>query len=210
MDTAFFGEFQGIADQVHNDLAQPDRVTMHEAAQCGYDFYFKIETLFPRIQFQQAGGCLDRPSQIEVAELQFQPSGFQFRDVEDVVNHPQQRTCGIAHGFGTFQLLAVEIAPQQDFAHAYDAIHRRADFVRHVCQKLGLGSIRQFRLRSGRLRLIPCRFRSAFGDLALRDIGIHAHDPAVRQRRAADFKDRAVRPLSLVDMRRIRDPAGPN
>ena len=54
-DFSLLGELDGVADQVHQDLTQPRRITTHRARHLGCHFGQQLEVSFARPHGQQAG-----------------------------------------------------------------------------------------------------------------------------------------------------------
>ena len=84
-------------------------------------------------------------AQIDVDPLEIEFAGFDLGEVEDVVDDGQQAGGAVADRFQMIALGAVEFGIQQQFRHADDAVHRRADFVTHVGQELRLRLDRELR-----------------------------------------------------------------
>ena len=161
-DLAALGELHGVRDQVHEHLAQPDRVApcvrrrgRREAAQ---DF----EPLAVGGFGHQLGDILHQLAQIEVDRLQLHPAGFDLGEVQDVVDPPQQRLSGTVDGLHEPPLLVVELGLHQQLGHAEHAVHRGSDLMAHVGQELRLGPAGRFGVLLGLGQL-----RGARGDLLL-------------------------------------------
>ena len=88
-------------------------------------------------------------AQRERLAIEFELAGFDLGEIEDVVDHAQQRFRRAADDIGVFALFGRELRFQQQFRHAQNAVHGRADFVAHVGQELALGRVGLF----GRLLL---------------------------------------------------------
>ncbi len=71
--------------------------------------------------------------------FQLQLAGFDFREVENIVDDGQERVGAAARGFDIFPLFVGQFRVEQQRNHADDAVHRRADFVAHVGEERGLG-----------------------------------------------------------------------
>ena len=74
------------------------------------------------------------------AVLEFELAGFDFGEVEDVVDDGEERFAAGEDGFDVAALLGVEGGFEQEAGHGDDAVHGRADFVAHVGQKVRLGA----------------------------------------------------------------------
>ena len=110
---------------------------------------------------QEVAHVLDGLAQVEIDRLQFQPARLDLGEVQDVVDHPEQRFGRGANGLGEFPLLRGQLGVQDEIGHADHAVHRRADLVTHVRQELGLCLVGQLGLVGqldrplrGRLQLV--------------------------------------------------------
>ncbi len=72
-------------------------------------------------------------------------AGFDFGEVQNVVEDGKQRLRRCLHGIQAFQLLRREIRVQHQFGHSQNAVHGGADLVAHVGQKFALGAAGFFR-----------------------------------------------------------------
>ena len=84
-------------------------------------------------------------SQAECDALQREFAGFDFGEVQDVVQQRHQGLAGFVNHAEIFALRQRERRVQQQFGHADDGVHRRADFVTHVRQERTLGPVGRFR-----------------------------------------------------------------
>ena len=80
----------------------------------------------------------DRFLQIEFHRLQGHPSGFDFREIQNVVNYRKQRTGRDANGGQVFPLFGAQLSAERQFGHSHDPIHGSSDLVTHIRQKLAL------------------------------------------------------------------------
>ena len=105
--------------------------------------------------------------QAEVDILQLQMARFDFREVQDVVDHTQQVAPRGLHGFRPDALLGCQIAVDQQLVHAQHTVHGRAYFVAHGGQKFALGP-------TGRFGGVLCeqQFCSALNDLVLKVVAV--------------------------------------
>ena len=134
---AHFGEFDGIAHQVDQHLAHAAGVAAQLARQAGRD-----------VGHQR--------TQVKGHRVDQQLAGFDFGEVQDVVDDGQQRFGRALDQQQVAALFVVQRTVEHQIGHADDAVHRGADFVAHVGQKLafgsagGFGSVFGFAQRVGR------------------------------------------------------------
>ncbi len=90
-------------------------------------------------QGERPQGLVERLAEAEWHGIEVKLARLDLGEVEDVVEHRQQRVGG---GLGQADVLALggrERRPQRQLGHPEDAIHRRADLVAHVGQEFALG-----------------------------------------------------------------------
>ncbi len=97
-------------------------------------------------------------------EMKFQLAGFDFREIENVVNHDKQMiAAAFDGGHGMKRLLRQRSIACQHLRIAQNAIQRRAEFVAHVGEKDAFGAVGGF---SGFFRVLERFFNLfAFDDL---------------------------------------------
>ena len=97
-----------------------------------------------RLNREQPGDIFERIAQIDIQLLEFELAGFDFREVQNVVDDGQQRRAAVADGLCVITLQAVKLRVEQELGHAEHAVHRRADLVAHVREKFALRAIGGF------------------------------------------------------------------
>ena len=117
--------------------------------------------------------------------FQFQAAGFDTRQIEDIVDQPQQRLARLARLLCVAALRCRQFGHAHQFDHPDHTIQRGANFVAHVGQKLGLGLVGHLR-RTQRLhrlgRLAP--------QIVQHGIERQTQLPDFAWHRAAEFWDR--------------------
>lgn len=91
VNLALFGELDGIARQVDQDLPDAARVSPDQGRDIRMDQKGEFQALVIRPHGQHVGHILDSGSQIEVEDLQFELSGLDLGEVQDIVDQAQQR-----------------------------------------------------------------------------------------------------------------------
>ena len=134
-------------------------------------------------------------------------AGFEFGNVENVVNHLHQRPGGITHPGGAFTLAIIQPGLQENVGHADDAVHRCPDFMCHIGQEAGFGPIGVFRLFPRCLGLDPGGFGARLRLFALGDVGVGAHHAAAGQGGAAYLHHGTARAGPLIHMRHVQETA---
>jgi hypothetical protein len=92
--------------------------------------------------------------ELDVDVLEFQASGFDLREVEDLVDHREQHLARTADRLAEFTLLRRQRRVEQQFGRADHAVHRRADLVAHRGHEVGLGVRSGFGARDGEAQAV--------------------------------------------------------
>ncbi len=145
-DLASRGKFHRVGDQVGQDLAQAPGIADQCRRQIHRDRAAQLQPLAVSQVGKGFGDVFDDVAQIERRLLEFDLSGFDLGDIEDLVDDPEQYFGRALRGCDVAVLLLVEPGLTHQLQHAENAIHRGADFVAHLGQELRLGAVglRQF------------------------------------------------------------------
>jgi hypothetical protein len=131
-------ELHGVAHEVRHDLTNSGGVSDNEVVQQWVGVVDEFEPAGDR-----AGGepfeCRQH-ALIEIEWLVFNLHvlSVDLREVENVVEHGEERLATAPERVGEVVLLAIEATVQQHVGHADHAIQRRTNLVAHVRQKLAL------------------------------------------------------------------------
>ena len=182
-DLAGFGELDRIPHEIHQDLTDSARIAHHRGGNIRVHLIDQLEPLLVSAEGQRLYRPVQRSPQIEVDRLQIQPACLDLGEVQDVVQQPEQGIGGFLDREEELPLFRGELGVQSQLRHPDDAVHRCANLVAHIGQKLALGPIRHLGLVSGahqgRLRL-----------LSLGNVAEDAHEPLPSA--ASHFADRQV------------------
>ncbi|SVJ67167.1 Uncharacterised protein [Klebsiella pneumoniae] len=137
-DMAFGGELEGIAEQVHQYLAQPRRVAIEAARHAPVQAEMQAQAFFHGLGAEQRQGVGEQFLQVEVDALQVQLAGLDASVVEDIVDHRHQRAAGAGDGLHVGRLAAVQRGVAEQLQHAQHAVHRGANLVAHLRQEAAL------------------------------------------------------------------------
>jgi hypothetical protein len=102
-------------------------------------------------------------AKLERNQLDFEFSGFDFREIQDVVDDGEERVCGETNQAEIFALVRRELGVQDKLGHSENAVERGADFVAHVGQESAFGGVGGF---GGALGVV----QQLFIQLSLRDV----------------------------------------
>jgi hypothetical protein len=85
-DRSVTRELDGVRHEVRDDLAQPAVVSACAAGYFARDLQFELDALRLGLQAGRDARLFERFVECEVSDVEFQPTGFDLRDVEDVVD----------------------------------------------------------------------------------------------------------------------------
>ena len=138
---AALGEFDGVAQEIEQHLAQPRRITHEQPRRQRVHVHQQGEILLRGAQGHGVDGFFGHVEQVELDGLEFEAAGFDFREIQDVVDERQQRLAAGADDFRVFALLRIEGRIEHQAGHADHAIQGRADLVTHVGEELALRAV---------------------------------------------------------------------
>src|SRR4029078_12725698 len=89
--TAAVRKFNGVADEIVQDLPEPARIAAQKAGNAGIDVTGQLDVLAVSTFGQQFHGAFDRFAQVEIEELEHEFAGFDLGEVQNVVDDREQR-----------------------------------------------------------------------------------------------------------------------
>ena len=84
-------EFDGVSEEIEEDLSDPRGVSREARGNLGRGVTDQLDVFAERALGEQEGGALDQFSKVKGFGLDLEFSGFDFREIEDVVDDPQKR-----------------------------------------------------------------------------------------------------------------------
>ena len=156
-DLAFARELDGVGHQIQHDLPQSSAVAAHALGHVAGDLQLEAKPLGLGEQPSYRAGLVDRVAQPEVDRVELELSGFDLRDVEDLVDDRHHVLARAGDLLGVAALLVVQVGVEQQLVHPDHAVHRRPDLVAHVREERGLHLGRSRRLRGLFLELDAAR-----------------------------------------------------
>lgn len=140
------GKFNGVADEVHDDLPQtlgvPDQFDRH--IRRGGDEEF--EPFFLRPERHKFRGLVQHFMEVEADLLEVDVSRFDFGEVENVVDQIEEVGARPPQDTEMLLLLGQQGAFREEVRHADDGVHRGSDFVAHGGEEFAFGPAGRFRL----------------------------------------------------------------
>ena len=148
----------------------------------------QLDVLLFRFGAENAQAVFDQRIEIELHIVQFDLPGLELGDVQNLVDQCQQFIPGAVDGLYVVALLDRKWCAQQQFGHAKDTIHRGADFMADLGQKLGLGI--DFGVAGGQ---VSADAEAVFGDAALAFAKGNAHQQTADANKCHECRDQALR-----------------
>src|SRR6266446_7211336 len=153
--SSFGGELEGVGQEVQEYLLHLPLVAADHPEPL-VDGASKPDSASARPLSHQDQRVLDGLRQIELAEFQLQPPGFDLRQIEDVVDEGEQMPSRVQDVLQVFGLLLVQLAEHplgQDFREANDRVQRCPQLVGHVREERRLVLARDLKLPALLLQL---------------------------------------------------------
>ena len=146
-DRPFGGEFRGVGQQVDQQLRKPVAVGVEQT--CVKPRFEDQFDAFGRFHADDVLLFVHQFVQLEVREVEFQSSGLDLREVEDVADQLQEQGVVVLDDRNVFPLFLLLVGLGKDAREPYDGVERRADFVAHVGQERRLEHVRLLGLLPG-------------------------------------------------------------
>ena len=135
---SFAGEFDGVLEQVDDDLPQAAWIAAHEGGELVVDVDDDLETLAVRLHREKVDGLMHPGPEVEARRLQLEPPGLDLGEVEDVVDEAQEDVGGEPDLVHVVGLLGIELRLAQELDDPEDGLDRGPDLVTHVREELAL------------------------------------------------------------------------
>ena len=145
-----FGKLSRVVDEIRKDLRKAQRVAHQHFRNFGIHIDNQLNRPFGNSDFGKRRHLVDDMLQDKLRDFQFLLLGFDFREIQDAVDNPEQRRRRMADTFDKALLAFIQLRFLNQVRHADNRVHRRADFVTHVGQEFALGLRRLFCNFTGR------------------------------------------------------------
>ena len=182
---AALGELDRVAEQVREHLPQAQRIGDDPLRHRRRHAVDELEPLLMGAQRHRLDRIAEHLADLDRDRIDLEHPGLDLGEVEDVFDHAQQRVGAHLDQIEILTLLGLERGVAQQLRHADDAIHRRADLVAHVGEKLALRRIALVGLLPGRGELEVDRRPHAQLFLELQRDGAPLPDRGSRRWRAS-------------------------
>ena len=137
-DFAFERELHRVTEEVHQQLTDARRVASMTPTDPRINERHQLNALLISRAVHQASTLVDQLPRIELNCFEFELAGFDLREIEDVIEHRQQRIGRRLDRRCHLALVIVEFGPQQQLGHAENTVHRSANLMAHIGQELCL------------------------------------------------------------------------
>ena len=173
---AFSGEFDGVAAQVDQHLAQAQGIADQVGWYGRVDVKQHIHLIVVDAGRQDHRQIAQQLINAKRLRVQGELARFNLGQIQNVIQQAQQRACR-AFGFAdVVDLLGVEWGVLQQRRHAQNGVHGRPDFMAHIGQKATLG-------QHGFFRQFPRP--DNFGDVDPKPNGMPIRHPSVNNAQGA-------------------------
>ena len=132
------GEFDRIADETHENLAESRRIGFDPCRGLGVNEIGEFEPVLPRNRSEDFDQGFAKINQFKPAGIQNNPTGLQIGRLENIVDHPLEPLRRAADQRDKARLFKSQRRLGEQFADANHAIHRGAEFVAHGREELAL------------------------------------------------------------------------
>ena len=138
-DLACVGELDGVIDVVDQHLAQAQGVSHQHGWQVGIHLAQQLQVFGPGFFGDHTQDIGNHRFQLKRHALHIELAGFNFGEVENVVDQAQQMLAGALDFDEVVALPWRGGIPQGQARQANDGVHRRAYFMAHIGQEIAFG-----------------------------------------------------------------------
>ena len=166
-DESVIGEFDGVADQVEQDLSHPHRVASHPVRAARGRIDEQRQILSHGLRPHRLDRSIDQFAQAEGQPFDVHPPGVDLGEVQDVVDDAQQGLSALAHHGDTARLRRIQPRAFKHLHHPEHPVHRRPDLMAHRGEEGGLRPVCRLGLRPRGLGQVPLALGGLAGGLKL-------------------------------------------
>ncbi len=147
-------EFDGIIQQVDQDLPQFDSIGANVMRHVGGALTYQAHIFLLRSHGEHALKLVKHAAQINVAFIQRDAPGLDFRQIQHLIDERQQMLAAALNNRQTLPRLRRQIRRmRQQLGKAENRVERGAEFVAHIGEKRAFGVIGGIGLARGFLQL---------------------------------------------------------
>ncbi len=138
-DLAGVGELDGVGQEIRDDLAHAQRIAEEVRMRSGICFKAEIDFLLRGLGRLRFDAILHHGARVEGDMFEHHLARFDLREVENIVQQREQRIGAALGGFELIFLLTADASIERQIEHAEQAVHGRAQLMRHVRQEFAFG-----------------------------------------------------------------------
>ncbi len=158
-DVSLLGEFDGVSDQVHDELTQPRWISDQYSRHLGRYTGKHLQKFLFRSQGQCLECFLQQIADRKFGLFQFESARLDLGKIQNVVDDVQEAIGGRFDQVEIIPLLRCQRSIERQIGHSDNAVHRSANFMAHVGQEFALRAAARFSCFLGvekiRLRSLP-------------------------------------------------------
>src|SRR5690606_2430400 len=124
-DLALVCEFDGVAQQVGDDLAQAGGISHDSGRAIAVEDVGDVDAFFDGARRDQVQRGFDAFAQVERLGFDVHAPRFDLGEIQNIVDDVEQCVARTADGFHVVALFVAEVGVEQKSAHADDRVHRR-------------------------------------------------------------------------------------
>ena len=121
-DRAFLGELDGVADQVGQDLFQPQCITAQADGRIPINDADQFQVLLMGGWGEHGQRILNQIAEVERLIVENQFASLNFREIENLVDDRQQVVSGLFYGAQVLLLAIAQLGTLQQVAEADNAV----------------------------------------------------------------------------------------
>ena len=141
-DLALLGELHRVVDEVHQHLLKAQRIAAQALGDVLREGEQELEATLVGAMGDDAGEVVEDLVELEADVLHVELAGLDLREIQDVVDDPQERVRRALDLHQVVALLGREIGLEREVGEAHDRVHRGADLVAHVGEEVTLHAVR--------------------------------------------------------------------
>ena len=167
---ALRGKFDGVTDQVDDDLPQTSHITDQPIRDVGLHLIEEFQSLAVCRDGERFHGLAQTGTQGKPTRIEFQLPRLDLREIQEIIDDPEEGFRRRFDEFEIFTLFHAQFRAKGQFCHAQDAVHWGTNFVADIGEKFTLAAV-------GGFRCLFRRLQGRFCLLALRDVPRDPHHP---------------------------------
>src|ERR1700690_2053969 len=142
-DFTRMSEFDGVSDEVKNDLTDPGGIAAHHFWDLRSQFKEQLETFFICTHGESSKRGFEAIAQAKVFRFKIDFPGLDLGEIKNIVNYGKEGIGRELYRLQVFTLLGVQFGIEREFRHAHYAIQGSTNFMTHVGEELALRAVRR-------------------------------------------------------------------